>query len=355
MSKLQSLRIFAGAWTIASVVLLTGCGQADENGDDERAEVGTPIAAVEIQPRDLSRQLRTSGVIEPRVKIRLASHATGLLKAVHVEEGDPVKTGELLAELDMSEAAAELARAQARAEQAYQDYLRLELLQERNLISQSEYELARTAYEVAASEEDLWQTRVDFGLIRSPQDAVVTARYVEPGEAIEAQETVFELAALDQLVVRLGVSELDIVHLRQGDRVDLQLDARPELPLRGEIRRIFPAADPQSRLTTVEIRLPEDSIERGVRPGFLARVRMDIDRRENALAVPASAIGEDGGDHYVYVVVDDRLQYRRVEIGVTRGQWSEILSGLEVDEIVLATNPIDMSEGQAVRIVGWRG
>lgn len=336
-------------------LLAVGCSRAEESDNKDRSETGTPIAAVEIQPRDLSRQLRTSGVIQPRVTIRLASRATGLLQQVHVEEGDAVEEGDLLAELDMSEAIAERNRAKARADQAYQDYLRLKLLQERDLVSQAEYELARTAHDVAASEQKLWQTRVDFGQIRAPRKAVVTARLVEPGEAIEAQDAVFELAALDELVVRLGISELDIVHLKQGDTVEMRLDALPDTPIQGEIRRIFPSADAQSRLITVEIQLPHDATERGVRPGFLARVRMEIDARPNALAVPASAIGEDGDDRYVYAVVDDRLEQRIVETGVTRSEWTEIRSGLEEGDIVLATNPIDMSPGMLVRIVGWRG
>lgn len=345
----------SGGMALLLASLVIGCSSAEDSANDERSETGTPIAAVEIQPRDLSRQLRTSGVIQPRVTIRLASRATGLLQEVHVEEGDAVEEGDLLAELDMSEAVAELARAKARADQAYQDFLRLELLQERDLISQAEYELARTAHDVAASEQKLWQTRVDFGQIRAPRRAVVTSRYVEPGEAIEAQDTVFELVALDELVVRLGVSELDIVHLNQGDTVELRLDALPDRSIEGHIRRIFPAADAQSRLITVEIQLPEDAHETGVRPGFLARVQMDIDPRENALAVPASAIGEDGSERYVYAVVDDRLEQRSVETGVTRGEWTEILSGIDEGDIVLATNPIDMSPGMLVRIVGWRG
>jgi membrane fusion protein, multidrug efflux system len=124
--------------------------------------------------------------------------------------------------------------------------------------------------------------------------------------------------------------------------------------MEANVRRIAPAADPESRLLTVEIALPEDAAERGVRPGFLARVTLPVEELEAALAVPSAAVGEDGDVRYVYVIEDERLVRREIELGVSRGPLAVVAAGLEAGEIVLATNPIDMRDGQRVRIVGWR-
>ncbi len=333
---------------------LSGCGEAPES-DDAQEEAGTPVAAVELVRRDLSRQLSTSATVEPKSRIRLAARTSGTLEAVRVEEGDRVEAGELLAQLDLSQEKAELARAEAQKEQAEQEYRRTDRLLSNELVSPSEYERQRTNLRVAESERLLWESRVAFGRITAPRDAVVTARYIEPGEAVEAQETLFELTAMDELVLRLGVSELDVTHLERGQTVPVRLDARPDLEMEGVIRRIFPQAESSSRLITVEVALPRDATDNGVLPGFLARVRMPIDERPDVIAVPPSAIGEDGDEHYVYVIDDDRLHRRTIERGATRGQWTEVSAGLEEGEIVLATNPIDMNDGDRVRIVGWRG
>lgn len=347
---------------LASMMLglwLSACGNggSQEAGANTelRAERATPVAAVEIQPRDLSRQISLSGTVQPRTRIRLASRTGGTVKTVHFEEADAVERGALLAELDMSEPGAELARARALKVEAELEYRRATELRENRIISPAEYQRARAALEVADSEVRLWETRVDFGRITAPMDAVIIARHVEPGEAVQAHDTLFELASLDSLVIHLGVSELDLVHLAPGQPVPVRLDALPELEMRAELRRIFPVADLQSRLTTVEVALPATATEDGVRPGYLARVTMTVDERPGVLAVPSAALGEDGDIRYVYVIRDERLQRREVEPGVTRGSWTEIVSGLEAREIVLATNPIDMRDGQRVRIVGWRG
>lgn len=338
------------------VLVLSGCEDPEQAGDGESAgEHGTPIAAVEIQPRDLSRQLSTSATVEPRVRIRLASRADGTLDEVAPEVGDAVAEGEVLARLDVSEERAELDRARAQEEDARRQYQRTRELRDQGVASAAELQRDEAVLRVAESERRLWQSRVAFGAVEAPRDAVITARHVEPGEAVDARQTLFELAAMDELVLRPGVSELDVAHLEEGMEVPLRLDAMPGEPLQGHIRRIFPMAAGDSRLVTVEIALPGDAAERGVRPGYLGRIRMAIDRRPDSLAVPAGALGEDDDGPYVYVVEDEQLRRRDVEPGVTRGEWTEILDGLEQGEVVLATNPLDITDGQSVRIVGWRG
>ncbi len=340
---------------LVGLLFLAGCGSGDGAPAPRNAGAPvTPVAAVEIQPRDLSRQLSLSGTVEPRVTVRLAARTSGAVEQVLVEAGDEVEKGQLLVRLDISEARAELARARAELESARLEHRRAQELRERGVVSAAQYENARVALQVAESELALWQTRVEFGSVHSPLQAVVSERYIEPGEAVQAQSTLFELAALDELVIRLGVSELDVVHLATGQPVPLRLDAFPQSALEGTIRRIAPVAQPGNRLITVEVALPAEAGALGVRPGFLARVNMAIDPRPDALVVPLSAIGIHEGQPYVYVIADEQLRRRPVETGVTRGQWTQVVAGLHPGEIVLASNPLEMREGQQVRIVSLR-
>lgn len=340
---------------VVGIALLAACGSGDGAAPAPNAVAPpTPVAAIEIEPRDLSRQLSLSGTVEPRVTVRLAARTSGAVEEVLVEAGDEVEAGQLLVRLDISEARAELARARAELESARLDHRRAQELRDRGVVSAAQYETARVARQVAESELALWQTRVEFGRVHSPLKAVVAERFIEPGEAVQAQDTLFELAALDELVIRLGVSELDVVHLVPGQAVPVRLDAFPDKQLAATIRRISPLAQPGNRLITVEVALPPDASALGVRPGFLARVSMAIDPRPDALVVPASAIGLHEGRPYVFVIADEQLRRRHVERGVTRGQWTEIVSGLEPGETVLASNPLEMRDGQNVRIVSLR-
>jgi len=322
------------------------------------AEFHAPVAAARIATRDLSLSLSTSGMVEPHSRVRLASRASGIVAAVMVEVGDPVRAGAVLARIDMSEEEAELARARAEMEQASRSYERTATLYERGTISSAEYEGVRLALEVARRQSALWETRIGFGEILSPIDATVTARHIEPGEGVDAQELVFELSAMDLLVVRIGVSELDVAAVEIGQPAEVVIDALGGRVLEAHVRRIFPVADAGTRLVTVEIALPVNAAADGVRMGFLARVRMQTDTRPDAVTAPSTAVAidadADGGTHFVLVIDEDRLHRRAVTIGVQRGDWTEIIDGLQPGETVLASDPSEMREGEGVRIVSWR-
>lgn len=333
----------------AMLAALAGCAQDEETTPPARS--ATPIAAYEVATRDLSRPLRLAAPVETRALIRLAARTAGTVQEVLFEEGERVQKDQLLARLDVAEAEAELARTEAELASAKLDYDRAVELRRRGVATELEFQTARVAMEVAESHRTLWRSRVGYGRIQAPQDSMVIARYVEPGEAVQTQDTLFELANMEQLVLRLGVSEMDVVHLQHGQIIPLTLDALPGVTLEGQVRRIFPAAQGTSRLITVEVQLPADSYERGVKPGFLARVDTAIDPRPNTLVVPSAAIGSDEEGFYVYIISDERLQRRNVEPGITRGRWTELVTGVEVGERILASNPIDMSDEQPVRVV----
>jgi membrane fusion protein, multidrug efflux system len=152
---------FALLWGLLLFPLvLGGCGETGEVNTSERVERQTPVAAVEVVRRDLSRQLVTSATVQPKARIRLASRTTGTLEAVLFEEGQAVRQGQVLARLDMAEQRAELARARAKEEDARQAYERAAAVRARNLVSATEYDRLRLQLRVAESERQLWQTRV---------------------------------------------------------------------------------------------------------------------------------------------------------------------------------------------------
>jgi multidrug resistance efflux pump len=101
----------------------------------------------------------------------------------------------------------------------------MQQLRERDYIDAAQYETARAELEIARSDVELWQTRVDFGTVTSTIDGTVVERYIEPGEAVSRHEPLFAIADLSSLVARLGVSELDVGNLRVGDGVVVTLDA----------------------------------------------------------------------------------------------------------------------------------
>ncbi|MBL38950.1 MAG: efflux transporter periplasmic adaptor subunit [Xanthomonadales bacterium] len=353
MSTKTMNRFFCAALASFAGLMLSACSSEPESAapSTERERSSLPVRAYEVSQRDLSRRIQLSSPVEALRTIALAARTQGIVREVFVETGDRVEAGQLLAELDVREQRAELARAEAALREAEANFERLKRLRDSNYIDEASFITARSTLDIAQSEVQLWQTRVDFGRIVSPIDGHVIGRMVEPGASIGSLATAFELANLNDLVVRIGVSELDVGEIRVGTEVPIRVDALSDTDtMTGTVRRIFPAADGASRLLTVEISLPA-AFERGVRPGFLARADLLVDYKQNALAVPAGSVGM-GEQQYVMVINEDsELVRRAVTTGVIRGDWREILGGLEPGDRIVSSNPLDLAEGDLVRVV----
>jgi RND family efflux transporter MFP subunit len=351
------IRLFLYLTLLSVVLLVVGCEQATSlpTADRSAAERTFPVQAWSVMPRDLSRVVQLSAIVEPRRRIQLAASTAGVLTDLLVEEGDVVVQGQVLARIDVREQRAELARAEARLEEQQSTYRRMQQLRAGGFVDVASYEAARAGLGVARADVQLWQTRIAFGTLEAPLAATVIGRHFEPGEAVSRHQPVFTLADLQNQVIRLGVSELDVGGIDPAVPLEVVVDAVPE-PLAGTVRRIFPAASADSRLVTVEVELT-DAAARGVRPGYLARASLVVDQRPGVLAVPVSsvALAPESGAYVMVINDENRLERRDVEPGAVRGLWREIVDGLAVGERVVASSPAELREGSAVRIVGWAG
>ncbi len=348
-------RALQGVLLTAFVALAAGCG--GDSADSQTAarsfeRPSLPVRAFEVAQRDLSRRIQVSAPVEPLRSIQLAARTDGIIEQVFVEAGDRIEAGQLLAQIDVSEQRAELARAEAALREAEANFERLSRLRERDYIDEASFVTAQSELDVARSDVELWKTRVSFGRITAPVDARVIRRMVEPGAAIGRLAAAFELANLNEMVARIGVSELDVAELRVGDEVPIRIDALDgEPPFDGTVRRIFPSADDTSRLITVEVALP-DAYARGVRPGFLARADLLVDYKQGVLAVPAGSVGMGDPSYVMVIDENNQLVRRAVSTGIIRGDWREIVGGLEPGDRIVSSNPLELAEGDTVRVVG---
>lgn len=357
------MRLRVASVSLAALVGLIACGgepappAAGGPGSGARAqdERSMPVRAYVVARRTLEREVLVAGSVEPLRAIQLAARTDGVVDEVAVEAGDRVRAGQVLARIDVSEQQAELARAEASLREARANSDRLEPLRERGFVDAASLVTAQAALEVAESEVDLWRTRVGFGRIEASIDGYVIARMIEPGAAVGRLAPAFELADLDQLVLRVGVSELDAAGIAAGSSVPVSVDALGDRLVEATVRRVFPAADPTSRLVTVEIDLPQAHARDGVRPGYLARARFAVDTRREVLAVPAAAVGLGARPYVMVIDADNRLVKREVATGVVRGNWREVVGGLEAGDRVVANSPLELAEGASVRVVETDG
>lgn len=341
---------------LALLVIIVACGEGEAAvrgqgpGPNGRSGRAVPVETDTVRSGRIARVVTIPGTVNAIRRVGVNAQVAGAVLEVLAEEGDRVDEGQLVARLDDREIQAQLRSAEAAYEVAEAAFARAQQLRERQVITQPEYEQDRTAYEAARAQLDQLRTRAGFTEVRAPIGGVVTAKEIESGDVVANQSRILEIAEVDTMVVRVSMSELDVVEIEPGDEVQIVLDALPGEGLSGIVRRIFPAADPATRLVPVEVALDAEDGRR-TRPGFLARVSFALDPRDDALLVSAAALVSRGGSEAVYLVADSSVVLRTVTTGLAAGGEVEVLGGLERGDRVVTAGSNLLQDGAMIRDV----
>ncbi|MBP3191805.1 efflux RND transporter periplasmic adaptor subunit [Natronogracilivirga saccharolytica] len=336
---------------ILGLLVFSACNSETDVSDETDA---TSVTIASAEYRDLSHRVRTSAKVEPYQRVFVASQISGLVRQVYFEEGDHVQEGDVMAEIDTRLQQIELNRAQIVLAESETNYERSRQLYEREAISESEYLADKREFELAENEVERLEQLIDYSYITAPKNAVVTSRDVEIGNSVSENEQIFEIVDMNNLVIRPGISEMDLSGVEQGQTIDVTLDVYPDHKFESQVRRIFPDVDADSRLFTVELQVKHSDEDPVIRPGYLARVSFSADHQDPALTVPTSAIAERDNETVVFLIDENQttVTAASVETGVRRDGWTHIISGIEENDTVAAANIDALDDGSAVSVVG---
>jgi RND family efflux transporter MFP subunit len=333
------------------------------------AVVAVPVVLVaKVDREDLSREISVPAEFRPYTEVDLHAKVAGYVIRMNVDIGDKVKTGELLAVLEVPELGEDLNHAiaaQQRAAAEYRDshlaYTRLVAVNKDhpNLIAQQDLDTAEAKDDtakgaVAAASADFEKDRtlVAYTRITAPFDGVITRRYADPGALIQAgtasQTQTMPLVRLsDNYRLRLDfpVSVDYAQGIRVGDSIIVRVDSRGGATFTGRIARFTHMVDESTRTMTAEMEVDNPSLD--LIPGMYATVILKAEQRPRALAIPIEAVPP--GSKTVYVVnARSEVTERQVKFGIETATKYEVLSGLEAGDLVMIGNPMQLKTGQKV-------
>ncbi|MCB9741169.1 MAG: efflux RND transporter periplasmic adaptor subunit [Alphaproteobacteria bacterium] len=347
----------AGALMVS--LTLMACG--DEASSSPAASGGAPPALVEVaeaRAGELSDSWTTLGDVVALDQAELAPGASGPMAKVLVREGDAVKRGELLAELDTdlalarlraaeaaeaeaAEAQAQAERALARAEKVADGVIApLELEQLRSQVTQSTARHQSQSAAVALARAELGRHR-----LRAPFDGRVTARSVDPGDWVNAGQISLAMVSTEDLEVRVEVSQELLRKLETGAAAELE----GALPQEAEVVALVPALDPTSRTALVRLR----PTQAGLMPGESVSVRFPVTWGGEGLLVPRDALVLGPDSARLVRVVDGAAESLPVEV-LARGESEALVrgEGLQAGDVLVTRGNERLRPGQAVSIRG---
>lgn len=344
-------------FAVLSGVLLSvlgGCGE-DSTGN-KQAKKGARqhlVEVAEVEAVPLSFTTVRTGTLEARRKVRVFNQQEGRIDSILVRQGDAVKKGDVLVELDSRLLLAELAKARATSREVEGNMARVLELSKRKVATQERLDKAKTALSVAKAEESLIRTRMEYAKIIAPFDGIVSERLAEPGDVAPRYTHLLTVIDPNSLYTRVSVSELMIPSLREGSPAEVRIDALGDKIWSGRIVRIHPVIEPRTRQGTVEVAL--DPVPTGAVAGQLCRVSLSTPEVER-LVMPFAALRNDGKGQYVFAVEDAKgmlkAKVKRVRTGLRIEDQVEILHGLNPGEKVVIRGFLDLSPGKTVSVVG---
>ena len=339
--------------------------------------------------------LNASGYVTPRRRASVAAKVTGRLEKVYAEEGLHVKTGQVLAELDCSQQKAALASAitdrdataaaladlEVQLGNADRELKRAEDLRAAGVNSIQALDTARTTDDslrskialtkeqtrAAAAKISVAQQDVDNCTVRSPYDGIVVSKDAQPGEIVSpvsagggfTRTGIATVVDMKSIEVEVDVNEAYIARVKPGQKAISTLDAYPDWQIESTVRTVIPTADRQK--ATVKVRVAFDQLDprilpdMGVKVAFLddaPPVKAKGQGKDSAARalIPQAAVRDDGGQKIVFLVSQQKLERRAVNLGANRGNDVEVMAGISPGDVLVVRGGAGLRDGQAVDV-----
>jgi HlyD family secretion protein len=318
----------------SAVVILAGgfvVARATTRGKAESKE--SPFRLGRVQVEDLQVSVREVGVVDPEVKVDVKSAVSGRVLGLKVREGDRVKTGQVLAEVEpdvnqaqsLADVNAAVSQAELHLKDAERDLAAQQALFDNGLIGSQTLRAVQTTRDLAA--DTLKNARSRYAIVEghgipisssegsvsqkarvtSPMSGVVIKKGVELGETVTSgvssfnEGTVlFTVADLQSLLIRVNLNEVDIAKVSVGQPVRITLDAYPQKSFSGRVRFVAPAAKLVDKIKVFAVEIALDRLDPAFHTGMSANVEILGERRAGALSIPLEALYRRGGDTVVY-------------------------------------------------------
>jgi RND family efflux transporter MFP subunit len=332
---------------------LAGC--TGSNAATPAAERPIPVRLAAVAVDRVAQVVTATGTLGPKEDVMLSFKIGGVVARILVDEGESVRAGQVLAELDHGEIDPAVAQAQSAADKAERDLARARRLFADSVATLEQVQDAETGRDVARAALASASFNRSHAVIVAPAAGVILKREAEPGELVQAGAPILALGSNARgQVVRVGLADRDAVRIHRGDRASVRFDALPERTFDGVVSEIAAAADPQTGAYRVEIALRGVSgAGRGLASGLVGAVGIALAADSPVALVPAEAVLEADGAHGVVFTpaADGRHAVRHaVTIAFLSGDRIAIASGLAGARAVIVDGAANLGDGSRIEV-----
>jgi membrane fusion protein, multidrug efflux system len=335
---------------ILTALLIAACSSG--------AEEATKPAATAVRVRAATTgpatpAIATNGIVATKDEMRLSFKTAGVIRAIHVQEGEAVDAGQKLAEIELTEVNAQVEQARQLAEKAQRDLDRGERLYADQVISLEQLQDLRTQAAVQQAQFRTARFNRGYAVITAPSAGVVLRKLSEERELVPAGQSVLIVGARDRgYVVRAALADREIVQLKLGDPAEIRMDAYPDRAIPATLVEIASAADERTGLFPIEVKF--DSMPVRLASGLVAKLNLyPASSRANLLTyVPIAAVVEGDKDRAsVFVVEGTTAKRRAVRVAFIAPEEVALAEGVEPGERIVTDGALYLEDGEEIMVV----
>jgi len=344
---------------VASVFFSTGCKRAEATPPEQQRQAAVEVVTEAASPVDTPRTLRLTGTLRGARETDLAANVAGRVLSIGVERGQTIAKGALIAQVDVRSASLALAEAKVAVQNSKlqetinnADCARYEQLRAGGAVTDLEYDQVtakcKTAplnLEAAEARQSIAAKNVGDGAIRAPFAGVVTERFVEVGEYVQASSRVVSIAEVEDLKLEFSVPEQNFPAVKLGAEVSFRVGAYGVEVFAGKVQHISGAVrETRDVLVEAVVKNPDKKLL----PGMFAEVTLSTGS-EALPSVPKSATFEANGKTNVFVVKDGALEQRVLQPAPAVNDRIPVRRGVELGEKVVKAYTPELKNGQPVK------
>ena len=338
-------------WALFGLVpaLIVGCSQVEQPSSGGNRSVAIKVITAEIELRSMVDEIQALGTASANQSIDIQPRIASRLERVAFDEGQFVKKGDLLVELENSEIVAGLALAEAPLSESRSIYNRSKSLATTQAISASNLDQLLAQVQVNEAQVEAARARLANTIIRAPFSGRIGLRRVSPGSLVNTQTVITTLDDTDTIKLDFSVPETFLTVVRKGMAISAESIVYSGRTFDGEVVSIDTRVDPVSRAVKVRSVIPNP--DSALKPGMFLTVALRRDQGE-VLVVPEQAIVPEGSNQYVFVAQAGVVEKRKIAIGRRIPGFVVVTGGVSEGERVVTEGSAKVREGSVIEDLG---
>lgn len=336
-------------------LFISGCGSKEGATSEEALPPNTleeiPVSLSRAEEVSASETIVATGQVVSDSEARLSFKTGGIIDKIFVEDGSPVKKGQLLAKLNLVEIEAQVRQADEGLKKAERDFQRIQNLYRDSVATLEQLQNVTTALNVAKENVEIAKFNLSYSEIHAPMSGKILKKLMNEGELAGPGTPIFMMFASgpSDWVLKAGLTDKDFVQLKKGDEATIKFDAYPDIEFSGAVSELPESADPTNSLYPVEFQFQTQG--KKFTYGMFATISLKK-KGQPYVSIPVDAIVEGNGrSAYVFVPENGKARKVPIQIAFLQGNLAYLSKGVDSGTSVITGGSAYLTENAAIKVI----